>query len=57
MQVKAIGLGEATNGEVVAVTVILAVDVTSLTPPALKVIVEVLAPEAAPAQPAAIFTE
>ena len=57
MQVKAIGLGEATNGEVVAVTVIFAADVTSLTPPALKVIAEVLAPEAAPVQPAAILTE
>ena len=57
MQVKVIGLGEGTNGEVVAVTVIFTVDVTSLTPPALKVIVEVLAPEAAPAQPAAMLTE
>ena len=57
MQVRVIGLGEGTNGEVVAVTVIPAVDVTSLTPPALKVTVDVLGPEVAPAQPDAILTE
>ena len=51
------GLGEATNGEEAAVTVMFAVDVTSLFPPALKVIEEVLAPEAAPAHPAAILRE
>ena len=57
MQVSAIGLGDGTNGVDVAVTVMFAVDVTSLVPPALKVMVDVLVPEVAPAHPAAILTE
>ena len=51
------GVGEATSGVVAAVTVMFAVEVTSLVPPALNVIVDVLAPEAAPAHPAAMLTE
>ena len=57
MQVSAIGLGEATSGVAEAVTVMFAVDVTSLVPPALKVMVDVLEPEVAPAHPAATLTE
>ena len=57
VQVRAIVVGEATNGVAAAVTVMFAVDVTSLVPPALKVMADVLEPEVAPAHPAATLTE